>query len=82
MANRQGENGNRGIIHFLGLQNQCMVTSAMKLKDTCSLEEKTHLESILKSTLPTKIHVFETMVLPVVIYGCDSWTIKKTAPKK
>ena len=40
----------------------------------------TNLESILKSrdiTLPTKVHVVKTMVSPVVMYGCESWTIKK-----
>ena len=40
----------------------------------------TNLESILKSrdiTLPTKVHLVKAMVLPVVIYGCESWTIKK-----
>ena len=40
----------------------------------------TNLESILKSrdiTLPTKIHLVKAMVLPVVMYGCEIWTIKK-----
>ena len=40
----------------------------------------TNLDSILKSggiTLPTKIHVVKAMVFPVVMYGCESWTIKK-----
>ena len=40
----------------------------------------TNLDSILKSrdiTLPTKVHVVKVMVFPVVIYGCESWTIKK-----
>ena len=40
----------------------------------------TNLESILKSrdiTLPTKVHLVKTMVFPVVMYGCESWTIKK-----
>ena len=40
----------------------------------------TNLESILKSrdiTLPTKVHVVKAMVFPVVMYGCESWTIKK-----
>ena len=40
----------------------------------------TNLESILKSrdiTLPTKVHLFKAMVFPVVMYGCESWTIKK-----
>ena len=39
----------------------------------------TNLESILKSrdiTLPTKVHLVKDMVFPVVIYGCESWTIK------
>ena len=42
----------------------------------------TNLDSILKSkdiTLPTKVHVVKTMVFPVVMYGCESWTIKKAA---
>ena len=40
----------------------------------------TNLDSIFKSrniTLPTKVHLVKAMVFPVVLYGCDSWTIKK-----
>ena len=56
----------------------------MKLKDTYSLEGKelvatTNLDSILKSrdiTLPTKVCLVKAMVFPVVMYGCESWTIK------
>ena len=59
-----------------------MVTAAMKLKDTYSLEEAiTNLDSILKSrdvTLPTKVRLVKAMVFPVVIYGFESWTIKKS----
>ena len=59
-----------------------MVTAAMELKDACSLEKKamTNLDSILKSrdiTLPSKVHLVKAMVFPVVVYGCESWTIKK-----
>ena len=58
-----------------------MVTAAMKLKDAYSLEEKlTNLDSILKSrdiTLPTKVRLVKAMVFPVVMYGCESWTVKK-----
>ena len=59
-----------------------MVIAATKLKDTYSLEEKfmTNLDSILKSrdiTLPTKVRLVKAMVFPVVIYGCESWTVKK-----
>ena len=55
-----------------------MVTAAVKLKDACSLEE--NLDSILKSrdiTLPTEVHLVKAMVFPVVMYRCESWTIKK-----
>ena len=59
-----------------------MVTAAMKLKDACFLGRKamTNLDSILKSrdiTLLTKVHLVKAMVFPVVMYGCESWTIKK-----
>ena len=60
-----------------------MVTAAMKLKDCLLLGRKavmTNLDSILKSrdiTLPTKVHLVKAMVFPVIIYGCESWTIKK-----
>ena len=58
-----------------------MVTAAMKLKDTCSFGKgTTKLDSILKSrdiTLPTKVHLVKAVVFPVVMYGCESWTIKK-----
>ena len=54
-----------------------MVTAATKLKDACSLEEKTmtNPDSILKSrdsTLPTKVHLIKTIVVPVVLNGCES----------
>ena len=45
----------------------------------------TNLESILKSrdiTLPTKVRLVKAMVFPVVMYGCESWTVKKAEHKK
>ena len=52
-----------------------------EIKDTYSLEGvMTNLDSIFKSrdiTLPTKVHLVKAMVLPVVMYGCESWTIRK-----
>ena len=60
-----------------------VVTAAMKLKDAYSLEGKlrpTYLDSILKSrdiTLPTNVHLVKAMVFPVVMYGGESWTMKK-----
>ena len=43
----------------------------------------TNLDSMLKVrdiTLPTKVHIFKTMIFPVVMYRCESWTIKKAEP--
>ena len=63
-----------------------MVTAAMKLKDTYSLEEViTNRDSIFKSrdiTLPTKVRLVKAMVFPVVMYGCESWTVKKAEHRK
>ena len=45
----------------------------------------TNLDSILKSryiTLPTKFHLVKAMVFPVVMYGCESWTVKKAEPRR
>ena len=54
----------------------------MKLIDAYSLEGKllTDLDSIFKSrdiTLPTNVHLVKAMVFPVVMYECESWTVKK-----
>jgi len=59
-----------------------MVTAAMKLKDAYSLEGKLWPPWIAYSksrdiTLPTKVHLVKAMVFPVVMYGCESWTVKK-----
>ena len=45
----------------------------------------TNLDSILKSrdnTLPTKVHLVKAMVFPVVMYGCESWIVKKAEPRR
>ena len=59
-----------------------MVTAAMILKDALPLGRKamSNLDCILKSrdvTFPTKVHLVKAMGFPVVMYGCESWTIKK-----
>ena len=53
-----------------------------EIKRCLLLERKvmTNLDSILKSrdiTLPTKVHLVKAMVFPVIMYGCESWTVKK-----
>ena len=62
-----------------------MVIAAMKSKDTFGREVMTNLDSILKSrdiTLPTKVHLVKAMVFPVVMYGCESWTLKKAEGRR
>ena len=82
MANRWGNSGSSGRLYFGGAPKSLqMVTSAMNL--TClhlGRKVMTNLDNILKSrdiTLPTKVHLVKAMVFPVVMYECDSWTIKK-----
>ena len=83
MANRWRNSGNSGRLYFFGLQK-------ITADGDCSPEIKRHLllgrkamtnlDSIFKSrdiTLPTKVHLVKAMVFPVVMYGCESWTIKK-----
>ena len=83
MANRRGKSGNSDRFYFLGSK---ITTDG----DCCSHEIKkclffgrktmTNLNIILKSrdiTLPTNVHTVKAMVFPVVIYGCESWIIKK-----
>ena len=67
---------------FLGSKITADGTVAMKLKDTCSLEKNaiTNLDSVLKSrysTLLKKVHIVKATVSLVVMYECESWTIKK-----
>ena len=81
MANGWGNNGNTVRLYFLG--------SKITADGDCSHEIKrrllhgskvmTYLKSIFKSrdiTLPTKVRLVKAMVFPVVMYGCESWTIK------
>ena len=83
MENRWGNKGNsERLLFFWAPKSLQMVTAAMKLKDAYSLGRKvmTNLDSIFKSrdiTLPTKVHLVKAMVFPVVMYGCENWTIKK-----
>ena len=82
MANKWGNNGNSERL-FFGLQNTAHGDCSHEIKRHLLLESKamTNLDSILKSRdiiLPTKVHLAKAMVFPVVMYGCESWTVKKT----
>ena len=82
MANRWGNSGNSVRVYFGGLQNTADGDCSHKIKRCILLGRKvmTNLDSILKSrdiTLPTKVFLVKAMVFPVVMYVCESWTIKK-----
>ena len=67
---------------FLGSKTTAVGDCSHEIKRSFLLERKvmTNLESILESrdiTLPTKVCLVKTMVFPVVMYGCENWTIKK-----
>ena len=80
--NRQGNNGNRGRLYFLGSKITVNGDCSHEIKRYLLLGRKvmTNLDSILKSkdmTLPTKVHLVKVIVFPVVMYGFESWTTKK-----
>ena len=82
MANRWGNNANSDRLYFFGLQNHCRWWLQPWIKRHLALGRKvrTNLDSILKSrdiSLPTEFHLVKAMVFPVVMYGCESWTMKK-----
>ena len=66
---------------FLGAPKSLqMVTAAMKLKDTPWRKAMTNIDSILKSrdiTSSTKVSLVKAMIFSVVMYGCESWTVRK-----
>ena len=69
-----------------GFKSLQMVTAAIKLRHLLlGRKAMTNLDSILKSrdtTVPTKVCLVKTMVVPLVMYGCDSWTIKKAEHRR
>ena len=81
MANRWGNSGNSVRLYFGGtVKSLPIMTAAMKLKDAPCKKRYDQPDSILKSrdiVLPTKVHLVKAMVFPVVMYGCESWTVKK-----
>ena len=83
MANRWGNSGNSDRLYFGGSKITADGDCSHEIKKKCLLlgrKAMTNLDSILKNrdiTLPTKVHLVKAMVFPVVMYGCDSWTVKK-----
>ena len=82
MANRWGNNGNNTRYYFGGSKISVDGDWSDEMKRRLLLGKKvmTKLDSILKSrdiTLPTKVHLVKAVVFPVIMYGCESYTIKK-----
>ena len=82
MANRWGNSGNSVRLYFFGSQITADGDCSHEIKRHLLLGRKvmTHLDSKLKSrdiTLPTKVPLVKAMVFLVVMYECESWTIKK-----
>ena len=82
MENRWGNNGNMRDFIFGGSKVTADGDCSHEIKRRLLFERKvkTNLDSILKSrdtTLPTKVHLVKAKVFPVVMYGCESWTVKK-----
>ena len=88
MANKWGNSGNSVRRYFfLGPRNHSDGDCNHEIKRRLLLGRKvvTNLDSILKSrdiTLPTNIHLVKAMVFPVVMYGCESWTIRKLSTEE
>ena len=82
-----GNNGNSDRLYFGGSKITVDDDHSCEIKRRLPLGRKvmTNLDSILKSryiTLPAKVHLVKAMVIPVVTYGCDIWTLKKTERRK
>ena len=87
MKNRWENNGNSERLYFGGLQNHADDDCSHEIKRRLLLGRKvvTNLDSISKRrdiTLSTKVCLVKAMVFPVVMYGCESWTIRNLSTKE
>ena len=87
MTNRWGNKGTVTGFIFLGSKITADGDYSHEIKRRLLLGKKfvTNLDSIVKSrdiTLPTKLHLVKAIVFPVVMYGCESWTIRRLSAKK
>ena len=84
MGNRRGTSGNSDRLYFLDSKITADGDRSREIKRRL-LKVMTNLDSILKSrdiTLPTKVSLVKAMVFPVVMYGCESWTVKKAESRR
>ena len=83
MANRRGKSGSSDRFYFLGSKITADTDCSHEIKRHLLLGKRamTNLNRVLKSkdiTLMTKVCIVKAMVFPVVMYGCENWTIKKS----
>ena len=86
-ANRWGKNGNSDRLYFGGSKITADGDCTHEIKRHLLVGRKamTDLDSILKSrdiTFPTSISLVQAMVFPLVMYGCESWTVQKAAHRR
>ena len=87
MGNRQGDGGNSVRLYFGGSETTADGDCSHEIKRLLLFGRKvmTNLDSILRSrdiALPTKVRLVKAMVFPVIMYGCESWTVKKAECRK
>ena len=87
MGNRCGNSGNSVRLYFVGSKITADGDCSHEMKRCLLLGRKvmTNLDGIFKSrdiTLPTKVHLVKAMVFPVVMYGCETWTVKKAERRR
>ena len=87
MGNRWGNSGHSVRLYFLGSKITADGDYSHEIERHLLLGKKvmTKLDSIFKSrdiTLPTKVHLVKAIVFPVVMYGCEGWTIKKAEHRR
>ena len=85
MRNRWGDSGKSVRLYFLDSKITADGDYSHKISFLLGRKVMTKLYSILKSrdiTLPTKVRLVKAVVFPVVMYGCESWTVKKAEHQK
>ena len=87
MGNRWGNSGNSVRLYFLGSKITADGDCSHEIKGHLLLGRKvmTNLDTIFKSrdiTLPTKVHLVKATIFPLVMYGCESWTVKNLSTEE
>ena len=85
MGNRWGNSGNCVKLYVLGSKITADGDCSHQIKTLLGRKFMTNLDSIFKNrdiTLPTKVHLVEAMVFPVVMYECENWTMKKAEHRR